>query len=536
MENKTAAAETHGGGASSVLNIFSSVRLAVFLIAALIFICAAGTLIPQLKDRHFYQAYYGGGANIIFLFSLHDIYHSFIFYFVTALLAMNIAVCSLRRLKARLVSMRSSGVFRDADNISGLKYAAAAEDFDEGRFEAFKGRLKAAGYALTTAEDGGAGGASGFAESGRWFFAGEQLVHLSILVIIAGTMIGNIYGYKTYFRVYPGERISLPAPRYQAVRSRLERLMAEARSAGADPHMAAATLMKELETISAGGGRELFGLRVTDFKTEYFEDAAQEKSRDGKENEPSVKNWNTYFTIEDGGRDISSGVIAVNSPLYYKGVNIYQSSYYKTRDRIKSVKIRAERSSPGAGGQAVAENLEFKGAGSEASFADGKYRLKLVSFIPDFAIDPVSREIYSAGDSPGNAALKFSIKSADKAETDSVWLLEISPEFAAKSLKDLKYGFNLSIESIDTLEREASGLQAGYDPGVGVVWLGCFLMTLGLFASFNYTHKRVWFVYDRCAKKISAGGAVSKGGFDFSKEFAGLFGRAGAEDGGKHSE
>jgi cytochrome c biogenesis protein len=534
MENKTVAVETHGGGASSVLNIFSSVRLAVFLIAALILICAAGTLIPQMKERHFYQAYYGGGANIIYLFSLNDIYHSFIFYFVTALLAMNIAVCSLRRLKARLASLRSSGGFRDFRDISGLKYASVAEDFDEGRFEALKGRLKASGYALTTGDSHA--GVSGFAESGRWFFAGEQLVHLSILVIIAGTMIGNIYGYKTFFRVYPGERISLPTPRYQSVRARLERLMSEARAAGTDPHTSAAPLMKELEAISAEGGRELFGLRVNDFKTEYFEDPAPEKSPAGIAKEPSVKNWNTYFTIVDGGRDISSGVIAVNSPLFYKGVNIYQSSYYKTRDRIKSVKIRAERSPAGAGGRAVTENLEFKGAGAEASFADGKFRLKLVSFIPDFAIDPVSREIYSAGDSPGNAALKFSIMSADKAETNSVWLLEISPEFAANALKDLKYGFNLSLESIDTFEREASGLQANYDPGVVVVWLGCFLMTFGLFASFNYTHKRIWFLYERSAKKISAGGAVSKGGRDFSKEFAGLFVCAGPENGGKDRE
>ena len=536
MENKTAAAETRGGGASSVLNIFSSVRLAVFLIAALIFICAAGTLIPQMKERHFYSAYYGGFANLIYLFSLNDIYHSFIFYFVTALLAMNISVCSLRRLKARLTAMRSSDGFRDALKISELKYAAAMEDFDEGRFEALKGRLKSAGYALATAEDGGRGGVSGFAESGRWFFAGEQLVHFSILVIIAGTMIGNISGYKTYFRVYPGERISIPSPRYQAVRNRLERLMAEARVAGADPHLAAAPLMKELETISAEGGRELFGLRVTDFKTEYFEDAVPEKSPAGKASEPSVKNWNTYFTIEDGGRDILPGVIAVNSPLYYKGVNIYQSSYYKTRDRIESVKIRAARPASVAGGPAVTESLEFKGPGSEASFADGKYRLKLVSFIPDFAIDPVSREIYSAGDSAGNAALKFSIASPDKAETDSVWLLEISPEFASKALKDLKYGFDLSIESIDTFEREASGLQANYDPGVGVVWLGCFLMCAGLFASFNCAHKRIWFAYERSAKKMTAGGSVSKGGLDFSKEFDCLFGRAGAENGGKHRE
>ncbi|MCF8128480.1 MAG: cytochrome c biogenesis protein ResB, partial [Deltaproteobacteria bacterium] len=37
-----------------------------------------------------------------------------------------------------------------------------------------------------------------------------------------------------------------------------------------------------------------------------------------------------------------------------------------------------------------------------------------------------------------------------------------------------------------------TGLQANRDPGVPIVWAGCFLMVAGLFVSFFLSHKRMW--------------------------------------------
>ena len=40
--------------------------------------------------------------------------------------------------------------------------------------------------------------------------------------------------------------------------------------------------------------------------------------------------------------------------------------------------------------------------------------------------------------------------------------------------------------------RYYTGLQANRDPGVPIVWAGCFLMVSGLFVTFFMSHKRMW--------------------------------------------
>jgi cytochrome c biogenesis protein len=508
---KTAGGPAGESWLASVIKIFSSVRLAVFLLAAVAGLCALGTLVPQLKERAFYEARYGAGAAFIYLFSLEDIYHSFIFYFSVALLSFNIIVCSLRRLRARRASLLGGREFLSAPDMAGLKYNALVEGFDAASLESLMTGLKKAGYKVSTGDN--AGILSCRAEKGRYFFAGEQLVHLSIIIIIAGAMIGNLYGYKTYLQLYPGDIAEIPAPDYQRQRAKLQRLTAAAGEKEGSALKKAASLMKEIAAIEE---RELFSLKINDFKTEYFESAPPRATDEGA---LYVKNWNTYYTIIDGGKELSGGVIAVNSPLGYKGVNIYQSSYFKTYDKLESVKIKVDYCTTNE-----TEILEFNDIGAEKTAAGGKVKIKLASFVADFRFDPNSREIYSASEYPRNPALKFIISGPSSADSGSVWVFKNMPDFAGTLLKDLKYDFDLKIESLETAAREATGLQVNYDPGVGIVWAGCALLTLGLFMSFNIIHKRIWFSYDSALKKLAAGGSANKGAADFEAEFSSFFG------------
>ena len=516
-ESNSAAVGSSGEGwFASFIKIFISVRLAIFLLAVVTGLCALGTLVPQLKERTFYEARYGAGASVVYLFSINDIYHSFIFYFSVALLSLNIIVCSLKRLKARLFSLRSGREFLSAADMGGLKCKASIEGFEADSIVPLISGLKKAGYKVSESDNNCV--LSVRAETGRYFFAGEQLVHLNIIVIIAGAMIGNLYGYKTYFQLYPGDIASVPAPGYQHHRAKLQRLMSAVRENDGAAFIKASSLMKEIETIK---DRELFSLKINDFKTEYFENTLPGATDEGA---LRVKNWNTFYTIIDGGKELSSGVIAVNSPLGYKGVNLYQSSYHKTFDKLESVKIKVDYSAAGLKTPTDGELLEFNGIDEQKTMAGGKLKIKLASFVADFRFDPDGREIYSASGYPRNPALKFLISGPSSADSGSVWVFKNMPDFAATLLKDLKYDFDLKIESIETAEREATGLQVNYDPGVGVVWAGCALLTLGLFMSFNIVHKRIWFSYDRASKKFAAGGSANKGIDEFEAEFARLFG------------
>jgi cytochrome c biogenesis protein len=37
-----------------------------------------------------------------------------------------------------------------------------------------------------------------------------------------------------------------------------------------------------------------------------------------------------------------------------------------------------------------------------------------------------------------------------------------------------------------------TGLQVAKDPGVWVVWVGCILMVIGIYAAFFMSHRRIW--------------------------------------------
>jgi len=510
MSAETSTQKSTGGFLSAAANIFSSVRLAVALIALVSLICSAGTFLPQMKPYSFYIERYGGFANLIFLFSLNDIYHSFIFYFAVAFLCLNIFVCTIRRLKGRVRALSYTGETSPEKHIAGLKYICSVEDFDAGRLAAFEKKLKMAGYRLYTKTI--ESGTAGYAESGRYFFIGEQLVHLSIIVIIAGAMIGNIFGYKTYARLYPGDTYKVPAARYQLLRNELEKLVARSRETGSDSHTAAGELLKKLE---AERGKELFSLKVTDFTTEYFPAASPATA------EAHVKNWNTRFTLIDEGTEKFSGVISVNSPLRYKGVDIYQSSYYKAQDRIKKLILTAVYNQKS--GPARSETLEFKNVGDEQSLQDGKYKFRLASFVPDFRFDPESREIYSAGDTADNPAVKLVMTDSLANGTKQVWLFKNIKGFADSTLNESGCGFTIDIENLEISGREGSGLQINYDPGAGLVWFGCFLITCGLFMSFNISRKRIWYSFDASRKNIIAGAVTNKDCPDFAAGFARLF-------------
>jgi cytochrome c biogenesis protein len=69
-----------------------------------------------------------------------------------------------------------------------------------------------------------------------------------------------------------------------------------------------------------------------------------------------------------------------------------------------------------------------------------------------------------------------------------------------------------------------TGLQMTRDPGVNIVWLGCFLLTTGLFISFFMFHKRIWvrLAPGEEGTEVVLGGNTNKNVIAFEKEFTSL--------------
>ena len=69
-------------------------------------------------------------------------------------------------------------------------------------------------------------------------------------------------------------------------------------------------------------------------------------------------------------------------------------------------------------------------------------------------------------------------------------------------------------------ERPYTGLQVNKDPGVWVVWAGCFLICVGLYVAFFMPHQRFWFRY--ADNRLVIAGHTAKGAAGFRQPFDAL--------------
>jgi len=68
-----------------------------------------------------------------------------------------------------------------------------------------------------------------------------------------------------------------------------------------------------------------------------------------------------------------------------------------------------------------------------------------------------------------------------------------------------------------------TGLEVAKDPGVEIVWVGCFLMVIGIYFAFFMSHRRIWVRIEDSA--VTVGGNASKNQGGFRLAFEGLVDR-----------
>jgi cytochrome c biogenesis protein len=180
------------------------------------------------------------------------------------------------------------------------------------------------------------------------------------------------------------------------------------------------------------------------------------------------KEYRSSLTILENGREILQKDIRVNSPLSYKGITFYQSSYQGYQEFIFQI--------------------------TETATGDKK----------EFAL-PFQQQ--TSWDAKG---LHFGIVNADAVGQRSVrakvWFKAGDDPAIVQWLTDNESVSVTSGGKAYTLKAKqlyATGLQVAKDPGVWIVYLGCGLLLLGLYMAFFLSHKRMWLYKD-----VTAAGPV----------------------------
>jgi len=267
---------------NSIWKLFVSVKLTVVLLLSLAGTSIIGTVIPQNEQPAAYLQAYGEFLyRVLYTFDIFDMYHSWWFQLLILLLTINVVVCSLDRLANtwKIVFVKNPQF-----NVDSFKRRSDNVEFlDRHPLEDLRKRYLAVvakyfGYRRIEDTD------QGFcilAEKWRWTRLGVYTVHLSIVLLLVGGLIGSIFGFDGHVNIPEGESV-----KSIKIRNNMQ--------------------PKSLD----------FEILCKDFNVSFYDSGAP-------------KEYRSRLTILEQGKAVMTKDIIVNDPLRYKGINIFQSSYGK---------------------------------------------------------------------------------------------------------------------------------------------------------------------------------------------------------------
>lgn len=229
-----------------------------------------------------------------------------------------------------------------------------------------------------------------------------------------------------------------------------------------------------------------FALKLEKFSVSYY-------------NTGAPKEFKSMLTVLDNGKPVpglTNRATIVNDPLTYKGITFYQSSY-------------------GQSGEGAAYHFNVK-----SRMRGGDLKLDLQKGVPTpipggavLEVQEATQDVSQFMSGFQGPAAKVKLTMPGKSP-ESFIVFKNHPEVEAQR------NGALIIEFVGADEKLYTGLQVAKDPGVWVVWLGCALMTIGIYMAFFMSHLRVWVRVS--GGKGVIGGTASKNPAAFEGKFEAL--------------
>ncbi|MBI9088597.1 MAG: cytochrome c biogenesis protein ResB [Desulfobacterium sp.] len=269
------------GPLNRVWMFFCSVKLTVVILLSLAFTSVIGTLIPQNASGAFYLQKYGQGWNEVFkALDIVDMYNAWWFLLLLGLLVVNIVVCSIERLGYTWKIIFPKKVVFRLERFQRLKHKETfscdnSPDDLVSRYEVFL--KKRVGKVTRETTDTGT---ALFAETGRWTRIGVYVVHLSIILLLVGAVLGSLWGFKGHVSIPEGQTTDVVELKQ-----------------GAHEHL----------TLD-------FSIRCNTFDVSFYDTGAPNE-------------FKSNITLLEKGEEVLTCDILVNHPLRYKGISLYQSNY-----------------------------------------------------------------------------------------------------------------------------------------------------------------------------------------------------------------
>ena len=166
-----------------IFKFIASMRFAIILLIVVALVCAIGSLVPQGEQFDLYKsAYSERAAAFILAFRLDDVFHSWWFIALTALLCLSVLLCNISRIKALIHATRDAAQPEKAIKAEPNASATVADPKPVFR------RM----HVYRTVETRADGKPALFGCRNRIGFWGAWVCHVGIVLIVLGYALGQM--------------------------------------------------------------------------------------------------------------------------------------------------------------------------------------------------------------------------------------------------------------------------------------------------------------------------------------------------------
>ncbi len=439
---------------NAVWNLFRSVKLTILILIIMAIASIAGTIIPQVPQQESYEFASRLSPGMFRVFSalnLFDMYHSMWFQFLMTCLGINLIVCSIDRFPGTwklYTSQPKPDRRKPFENIPQEQTFFVKGTINDTTNQV--DQLLNKRYRKTRTKKN-TDEHFFYSEKGGYSRFGVYLVHFSILLILIGGLTGSNFGFEAFVNILENEKTDIVNLRNKTNHS------------------------LKLD----------FEVRCDKFKVDFYENGAP-------------KEYRSELTFIVDGKDVEKTSLLVNHPAQFMGVTFYQSTY----GSVPGSTVHLDISRDGKEQNAEHFEIELKKA-IELPGNDGHF--SVIAVKTDFMhVCP---------------AVQISIKSKD-GKKHSFWVFQdykkmkgLLPEQMLKSPKFNPSAFAPYTFFLKGLETSYyTGLQVNRDPGVPIVWAGCFLIIAGFIITFFTSHMRIWvrISKEKQGIKISVAGTTNR--------------------------
>ncbi len=438
-----------------IWNFFSSVKIGVSIIIAVLSTSALGTILPQKfyvpvdgNDPNayldYYERLYGTFGKIYYHLGLYDMYNSWWFKILIGMLGTSIIIASLDRVIPLYKSLKKQRTKRHPSFMKRQRIYGeeAVVNADESLVNAEKA-LKDMRYNVKT-EDGAI-----LAEKNRFGRWGPYVNHTGLIIFLLGVLMRGLPGFYVDETMWirEGETREIPgAPGYL-----LENVA-----------FTVETYDKDSADDVFGEALDKNGAIVSNFQSDVKLYKEKENSLPGSEDLEFIKEY----------------PIIVNKPLKFDGYSIFQMDY-KTGELSKMKFALQNKETQKSLGEFT---VDLNEPAKKYDLGNGS-SIQLMEYYADYD-GIVDGEPVSKSPVPNNPAFIFNMITPEHPEGEKSFVaiqqtLEVEPN-----------DYEVKFQSVET--RDASGLTIRKDKTLYILLLGGIVFMIGVIQGSYWQHRRIW--------------------------------------------